>query len=114
MRDAGVAAGPELITGGARAANWALAALLAAAAAASVLTLGVTWLGAAAGSLFVLLGLGALWRKPFAYLAIATLAFLSLAAAMQRGAFAIAAGNGALFVLALFVRSQLRIPRPPA
>ncbi|HEX5046785.1 MAG TPA: hypothetical protein VFX89_06650 [Gammaproteobacteria bacterium] len=105
---------PQLVTGVARAANWALAALLAAAAAASLLTLGVTWLGTAACALCVLLALGALWRKPFAYLAIATLAFFSLAAAMQRTEFAIAAGNGALFVLALFVRSQLRIPRPPA
>jgi predicted branched-subunit amino acid permease len=105
--------GPQLITGVARAANWALAALLAAAAAASLLTIGVTWLGAAACALFVVLGLGSLWRKPFAYLAVATLAFFSLAAAMQHGNFAIATGNGALFALALYVRSQLRIPRAP-
>ena len=101
----------QLVTGVARAANWALAALLAAAAAGSLLVFGVPWVGAAASALCVLLGLAALWRKPLAYLAIATLSFLSLAAAMQRGDFAFAAGNGVLFALALFVRSQLRVPR---
>jgi hypothetical protein len=102
---------PRLVTGVARAANWALAALLAATAAGSLARLGVTWPGAAVATLYVLLGLGALWRNPLAYLAIATLCFLSLAAAMQHGDFAIAAGNGAAFALALFVRSQLRIRR---
>jgi hypothetical protein len=106
--------GPRLVTGAARAANGTLAALLFAGAFVSLPTIGATWLGAAAGSLCLVLGLGALWRKPVAYLAIATLTFLSAAAAMQQADFAIAAGSGALFVLALFVRSQLRIPRPPA
>jgi len=106
--------GPQLITGVARGANWTLATLLFAGALGSLLGLGVTWLGVAAGSLCFLLALGALWRKPIAYLAIATLAFFSTAAAMQQGDFAIAAGSAGLFVLALFVRSQLRIPRPLA
>lgn len=104
---------PLLVTGVARAANWALAALLAAGAAGSLLTLGATRLGAIACVLYSLLALAVLWRHPLAYLAVATLTFLSLAAAMQRGDFAIAAGNGVLFALALFVRSQLRIPRAP-
>ena len=104
---------PVLVTSGARAANWALAALLAGAAAMSLSTLGTTRLGAIACALYCLFALGVLWRRPLAYLAIATLTFLSLAAAMQRGDFAVAAANGVLFVLALFVRSQLRIPRAP-
>lgn len=104
---------PVLVTGGARAANWALAILLEAAAAASFATLGATRLGVLAVALYALLGLAVLMRQPLAYLAIATLTFLSAAAAMQRGDFAIGAANGVLFVLALYVRSQLRIPRPP-
>jgi hypothetical protein len=102
---------PQLVTGVARAANWALAALLAAAAAGSLSRLGVTWLGATAAALYLVLGLGALSRNALGYLAIATLSFLSLAAAMQHGDFVVAALNGAAFALALFVRSQLRIPR---
>ena len=105
---------PVLVSGGARAANWVLAALLAAAAVGTFTMLKSTPLGAAACALYGLLGLAALARQPLAYLAIATLTFLSLAAAMQRGDFAIAAANGVLFVLALYVRSQLRIPRPRA
>ncbi|HET8696747.1 MAG TPA: hypothetical protein VFO94_04640 [Gammaproteobacteria bacterium] len=103
---------PLLVTSGARAANWALAALLGAAAAGILVRLNGTPLGVAACALYGLLGLAVLARQPLAYLAVATLTFLSLAAAMQRGDFAIAAANGALFVLALYVRSQLRIPRP--
>ena len=105
---------PVLVTSGARAANWVLAALLAAAAAGSLSTLGPTRLGAVVCALYALLGVAVLSRQPLAYLAIATFTFLSAAAAMQRGDFAMAAANGALFGLALFVRSQLRIPRPPA
>src|SRR5262245_56335260 len=97
----------ELVTGVARAANWTLAALLAAAAAGSLLTLGANRLGVIACALYSLLGLAVLSRHPLVYLAIATLTFLSAAAAMQRGDFAIAAANGALFALALFVRSEL-------
>ena len=104
---------PQLVTGVARAANWTLAALLAAAACGTVLALGATTLGAIACVLYALLALAVLWRHPLAYLAIATLTFLSLAAAIQRADFAIAAGNGVLFTLALFVRGQLRIPRAP-
>jgi hypothetical protein len=102
---------PQLITGFARAANWVLAALLAAAAVGVLLTLGATRLGVLACGLYAVLALAVLWRYPLAYLGVATLTFLSLAAAMQRSDFAVAAANGALFALALFVRSQLRIPR---
>jgi hypothetical protein len=105
---------PLLATGGARAANWALAALLAAVAVVTLTMLKATPLGAAACALYGLLALAVLARQPLAYLAVATLTFLSLAAAMQRGDFAIGAVNGVLFVLALYVRSQLRIPRPRA
>jgi hypothetical protein len=105
---------PLLVTGGARAANWTLAALLAAAAAVTLTMLEATPLGLAACALYGLLALAVLARQPLAYLAVATLTFLSLAAAMQRGDFAIGAVNGVLFVLALYVRSQLRIPRPRA
>jgi hypothetical protein len=102
---------PQLVTGVARAANWALAALLAAGAAGSLLILGATRLGAIACALYSLLALAVLWQHPLAYLAVATLTFLSLAAAMQRGDFAIAAGG--VRSRSLFGRSQLRIPRPP-
>ena len=102
---------PQLVTGVARAANWALAALLVAAAAGSLSRLGVTWLGATAAALYLVLGLGALSRNALGYLAIATLSFLSLAAAMQHGDFVVAALNGAAVAHAQLVGSPLRIPR---
>jgi hypothetical protein len=91
-----------------------LAALLATSAIASPIALGATWPAGLLTLLIGLLAIGVLLRAPMAYLCIATLSFLSLAGAMQQGDFALAAGNGLLFVLALFVRSQLRIERAAA
>src|SRR5262245_3356952 len=103
---------PQLITGVARAANWALAAFVLAAAGGALIDLGATWPAAALSGIYLLLGLGALWRRPLAYLLIAMLSFLFVAADMERTEFAAALIHAVLFVLALFVRSQLRIRRP--
>jgi hypothetical protein len=105
---------PLLIGGVPRAANWMLAALLATSAIASPIALGATWPAGLLTLLIGLLAVGVLLRAPVAYLCVATLSFLSLAGAMQQGDFVLAAGNGLLFVLALFVRSQLKVERASA
>jgi len=104
---------PQLVTGVARAANWALASLLAAVAAGSCWRLGASAARRIACALYSLLALAVLWRHPLAYLAVATLTFLEPRRRDAARRLAIAAGNGVLFALALFVRSQLRIRGAP-
>ena len=96
------------LSGAVQLANWGLALVLGATAASAVVIARTSiWPGVvlflAASSLLV----GVLRRAPVAYLGLATIAFLGLAASMRNGNFVVAGLDAAILFAALYVRSRL-------
>jgi hypothetical protein len=98
------------LIGIARILNWLLAGILLSSACAAIFVLrDFVWLGATSAVMCVVLLVGVLRRWPFAYVAMATLSFFGLAAALRREDLVLAAIKGAAAAAALFVRGRLLV-----